>query len=187
MRLHLLIVAPAALLATARAEAQTSFDTFAPAGALQGAAPDAPTAPAAATAKAVATVQTKPPAPGTSVAPANEKGLGERIAGCGMITFGTLYLGSVLAAAVELVAHGNRGYAHLFIPIGGPFSTMSSIHPTSASKVWLGINGGLQAAGVAALFGGVVVASAMQPSPRPASSAPTVAVGPGTIAVAWRF
>jgi hypothetical protein len=61
---------------------------------------------------------------------------------------------------------------------------MSRIHPTPGSKVMLGLDGGFQAAGAAAAVG-VLIASAVQPPPRPV--APTVSLGLGTIAVAWRL
>jgi hypothetical protein len=76
----------------------------------------------------------------------------------GAVTFGVLYFISVLIAAVgadtATATHSNNDVAGLFVPVVGPFITMTQSSSATAD-VFLAIDGAAQAAGAILLVYGL--------------------------------
>ena len=73
----------------------------------------------------------------------------------GAVTFGTLYLITVISAAVYHDASGGSGSANgLYIPVVGPFVQMANTS-SATGNVFLAIDGLGQAAGAALLIAGI--------------------------------
>jgi hypothetical protein len=133
-----------------------------------------------------------PPQAPLAGAPAAEP-LGQRIAVAGAVLFGATYLSSVVAAGTMLIADstGNRGVKPLFIPVAGPFATLSNAH--GSGPVLLVLDGVSQVAGLVM----VVVGIAMTPAPPASPSkvahratpllAPEVSLGARSAALRWHF
>jgi len=107
----------------------------------------------------------------------------------GSITFGSTYIISGLVAATTLSASTDGGaeFAPLFVPVLGPFISLSTAHAEGAGTFWLVFDGLAQAGGLTMFIAGLVVEDKyLQRTPR-ASVKPEVLVNPGGMGLKWRF
>jgi hypothetical protein len=118
----------------------------------------------------------QPVPPGYHVASRPRKGL---IIG-GAVTFGSLYvisiLTGVLATSVQSAFGNEKTFTPLYIPVAGPFITMGTSHPDGTGVFGLALLGVGQTLGAAMLIGGL--ASETQKLVRNDVGKPSVRVTP---------
>ena len=121
--------------------------------------------------------------------------LGRRIAIAGAGLLGAAWISSVVTAGVLLIADapGNGGVKPLFIPIAGPFATLSPSHAQGASAVLLVVDGVAQAAGLVMVIAGAVADPGTPPTPTKSTLKatpllqPEIRLGGRSGALRWRF
>ncbi len=100
------------------------------------------------------------------------------LAGAGAVTFGATYLATVVVgglATLGSAGHRPERFHPLFIPVVGPFMTVS--RTDQDKKLWLA-SGGLQIAGLALLATGLLLPSE---DAQPARLSWTVSASPGQV------
>lgn len=74
----------------------------------------------------------------------------------GAVTFGVLYLATVVAGGFLQESAQPDRFAPLFVPVAGPFVTLGTADPAALPSVLLAIDGIAQALGLGLTIGGVI-------------------------------